>query len=228
MRWLQCERDRTHADVRRCCERQLYDMIVQEEITYDEALPAPLLDLLRGILNKDPSQRLRLEQIKAHPWFLQQSAPAPTRVGVTRSDVASAFTLSMQVVLMCRIKHQMKKALNHARINLAQQQHLAAGIADDVPPATAADPSEGAVQAVAVRESERSPLAESKRAVIPDGMEEYVDSDLEDADTLGLINEMEEAVEQADGTGHLHMQRQSLQDGACGDAGDQPGDCNQQ
>ena len=124
MRWLKSERDQTDADVGRCGERQLYDMIVQEEITYDEALPAPLLDLLRGILNKDPSQRLRLEQIKAHPWFLQQSAPAPTRVGVTRSDVSSAFTLSMQVVLMCRIKHQMKKALNHARINLAHQHHL--------------------------------------------------------------------------------------------------------
>lgn len=64
---------------------QLYDMIREQEITYDAGLPVPLLDLLQKMLEKDPAQRMRIEQIKQHPWFRHpQHEVAPSTVVITQ------------------------------------------------------------------------------------------------------------------------------------------------
>jgi serine/threonine protein kinase len=56
-----------------------------QEINYDPGLPGPLLDLLQKMLEKDPAQRMRIEQVKVHPWFRHpKDEVAPSTVVITQ------------------------------------------------------------------------------------------------------------------------------------------------
>ncbi|KAJ1910748.1 hypothetical protein IWQ60_010490 [Tieghemiomyces parasiticus] len=46
----------------------MYEAILQQPLTLPEHLSAPLADLLRGMLNKDPDHRWDLATIRKHPW----------------------------------------------------------------------------------------------------------------------------------------------------------------
>ena len=52
---------------------EMFDQILNEEIRIPNHLSKPLIDLLSGLLRKDPSLRLGclggFQVIKAHPWF---------------------------------------------------------------------------------------------------------------------------------------------------------------
>jgi serine/threonine protein kinase len=52
---------------------KLYEMIQNDPITYDESLPADLLDLLKHILERDPSKRYTVGQL--HPHFHRNPPP---------------------------------------------------------------------------------------------------------------------------------------------------------
>jgi serine/threonine protein kinase len=57
----------------------------EQEISYDAALPAELLDLLQKLLAKDPACRIRIQEIKQHPWFrAPPDVAAPETVSVTQ------------------------------------------------------------------------------------------------------------------------------------------------
>eukprot|EP00287_Rhodomonas_sp_CCMP768_P019270 CAMPEP_0202818798 /NCGR_PEP_ID=MMETSP1389-20130828/8611_1 /ASSEMBLY_ACC=CAM_ASM_000865 /TAXON_ID=302021 /ORGANISM="Rhodomonas sp., Strain CCMP768" /LENGTH=386 /DNA_ID=CAMNT_0049491223 /DNA_START=104 /DNA_END=1264 /DNA_ORIENTATION=+ len=134
---------------------QLYDMIKQDAITFDESLPAELLDLLRKMLDKDPAARIGIPDIKLHPFYTAACTTPQTmgaQVKVTEQEIRSALTLSEQVVLMVRINKMMKTRLASARDVIAQRS-------DAPPSARAAPPSH-----------------------IPDGMEVLHDSDEEKDD----------------------------------------------
>ena len=96
---------------------KLYEMIQNDPIEYNESLPADLLDLLKNILNKDPSQRYTLEKCKIHPWVMAGKQELFTRlptdvpITVNAEEIKSAFTLSDSVVLMVKINIKMKSKL---------------------------------------------------------------------------------------------------------------------
>ncbi|KAJ1471829.1 kinase-like domain-containing protein, partial [Baffinella frigidus] len=48
---------------------KLYEVIQTQPIEFDEALPEPLLSLLKTLLEKDPTKRLSIDEIKSHAWF---------------------------------------------------------------------------------------------------------------------------------------------------------------
>ncbi|KAL2644890.1 hypothetical protein R1flu_012477 [Riccia fluitans] len=50
-----------------------YERIVNEEFWYPEDIDPDLLNLLRGLLCKDPKKRLTLDEVANHPWLLRDS-----------------------------------------------------------------------------------------------------------------------------------------------------------
>lgn len=105
---------------------QLYDMIKDDPIVYDEKLPPDCLDILKKILEKDPAKRLTMAGIKAHPFYTAacpEPQPLGAQVRVTEQEIRSALTLSQQVVLMVRMKAMMKGRLASARDVIAQRSH---------------------------------------------------------------------------------------------------------
>ena len=66
-------------------EEDLADAIVNEEACYDEMTCSPAaLDLLKGLLRKDPSARLSVAEALEHAWFGDPSTP--TRIAATRTS----------------------------------------------------------------------------------------------------------------------------------------------
>mmetsp|Transcript_14698 Transcript_14698/g.30423 ORF Transcript_14698/g.30423 Transcript_14698/m.30423 type:complete len:404 (+) Transcript_14698:11-1222(+) len=103
---------------------QLYEMIQNDPIVYDKSLPPEVLDILQGILNKDPAQRFDMGRIKAHPYFASAPGAAATQdmgepITVTEDEVQNAMTLTDKVVLMVRISQVMKNRLKNVREAIA-------------------------------------------------------------------------------------------------------------
>jgi len=176
---------------------QMYDKIREEEIEYDASLPADLVDLLKKLLAKDPADRIRIPQIKQHAWFLShRGGEQPERVTVTQTEVRSAFTLTMKVMLLVKIQMQLKRHLTAARTTIAARSgpaHQAAeGEEEGAGPTDRLVPQQHAVPALI-------------GAVIPEGMQELEDSDAEDDAAAAITDELAAAVEQADASGNLHL-----------------------
>ncbi|KAL3698304.1 hypothetical protein R1sor_012380 [Riccia sorocarpa] len=51
-----------------------YERIVNDEFWYPEDIDSDLLDLLHGLLCKDPKKRLTLDEVAKHPWLLKDSS----------------------------------------------------------------------------------------------------------------------------------------------------------
>jgi serine/threonine protein kinase len=54
-----------------CLAGEIYKAIVNEDIIYPETLSASALDLLKGLLTKDPTKRMTLDQASLHPYLTQ-------------------------------------------------------------------------------------------------------------------------------------------------------------
>jgi len=105
---------------------KLYEMIQKDPIEYDESLPADLLECLKGMLNKDPSQRLNIEQIKETAFYKNACGGAVQAMGepvqVSESEIKSALTVTQGVVLMVKINAMLKTRLASARQLIAQRK----------------------------------------------------------------------------------------------------------
>ncbi|CAO2840268.1 unnamed protein product [Amaranthus hypochondriacus] len=57
--------------------QETYDKIVNDPINLPDHLNPQLIDLLEGLLCKDPNQRLTLDMVAVHPWVLGDEGPLP-------------------------------------------------------------------------------------------------------------------------------------------------------
>ena len=48
---------------------QIFQMIREDTIEYSDTITPQCRDLLEGLLNKDYTARIKLEDIKTHPWL---------------------------------------------------------------------------------------------------------------------------------------------------------------
>ena len=53
---------------------ELYNNIQNSELEYDSSLEPSLLELLKGILEKDPDKRYSIKQIKTNEWVTRNGA----------------------------------------------------------------------------------------------------------------------------------------------------------
>jgi serine/threonine protein kinase len=74
----------------------LFAAILMHEPAYPNALSGPARDLLRGLLQKDPAQRLRITDIMKHP-FLAEYAAWPI-AGLASMRVVTGNTLDSAVM----------------------------------------------------------------------------------------------------------------------------------
>jgi hypothetical protein len=82
----------------------IFDLILTKEPEYPSDLPAALVNLLKGILKKDPAERLTLAEIKVDPWVTKGGAdPLVTAAGelveVTESEVNNAVATGVGILL---------------------------------------------------------------------------------------------------------------------------------
>jgi len=52
---------------------QMYDSIRNHEVTFPHQIDSELQDLITKMLNKDPSKRITIPEIKEHSWILGKS-----------------------------------------------------------------------------------------------------------------------------------------------------------
>mmetsp|Transcript_10248 Transcript_10248/g.16003 ORF Transcript_10248/g.16003 Transcript_10248/m.16003 type:complete len:327 (+) Transcript_10248:949-1929(+) len=148
---------------------KLYEMIQKDPIEYDESLPADLLECLKGMLNKDPSQRLNIEQIKETAFYKNACGGAVQAMGepvqVSESEIKSALTVTQGVVLMVKINAMLKTRLASARQLIAQRKESQRELNQGMEKMNI---SEGGAAEAA---------GPATASVIPEGMQEVVDSD---------------------------------------------------
>jgi len=141
---------------------RLYEMIQEDPVTFKEGLPPPLLDLLKQILNKNPSERLKIAAIKEHEWFkpISESPNLGTPVAVSEAEIANAFSMSERVVLLVKIRERMLGRLRNVRNTIAERKGngVDGKVEAEAPP-------------VSIKEGEQQAVE------IPEGMVEQVDSD---------------------------------------------------
>jgi len=160
---------------------QLYEMIQNDPIVYKEGVGGDVLDILKGILNKDPAQRMDIAAIKSHPYYASKAGTtAPQDMGepvtVTEDEVNNAMTLTDKVVLMVRISKVMKNRLKNVREAIALRNKAKAG--------------EGAVAEVAAdlaATSLDSPSAEGE--LVPENDEDETPPAAKDGDAKAGCNQ---------------------------------------
>jgi len=81
----------------------LFDAIQTENLTFPSPVSEDCADFLSGLLNKDPDQRLSLEEAVAHPWLemakdVREKRPSLPAVSVSQEDIDGAFGSSSNFV----------------------------------------------------------------------------------------------------------------------------------
>eukprot|EP00753_Platysulcus_tardus_P016145 PLAT5429.2.p2 GENE.PLAT5429.2~~PLAT5429.2.p2 ORF type:complete len:300 (+),score=135.70 PLAT5429.2:3-902(+) len=115
---------------------ELLDTIKDAEVEVPDDADADLADLLRGMLNKDTSERLTLEAILEHPWMARGLEEADRRVThselvtVTDEEVERAVTVVTDMFFISRLKMKMHRKLGQARKSLLDRAALAAAAAE--------------------------------------------------------------------------------------------------
>ncbi|KAJ1680282.1 hypothetical protein EV182_000300 [Spiromyces aspiralis] len=103
-------------------EYELFKIIPRQELTFPPnlKLPSPLVDLIQRLLDKDYRTRITIEEIKSHPWVLQDlSAPEHwisdthpvhrPNLSVTKEEMDSAVLTVISRGIKRRIKRGMSK-----------------------------------------------------------------------------------------------------------------------
>ncbi|ORX61921.1 kinase-like protein [Hesseltinella vesiculosa] len=111
-------------------EYELFEVIPTQPLLFPHAIDSDLKDLLERLLDKDPQKRITLEQVKHHPWVLQDLARPdawldeadPRRyqaVCVTDEEVSHAYTM------MDRLRksiHKLSNSFSHLTHNLTRRR----------------------------------------------------------------------------------------------------------
>ncbi|GAA5811343.1 hypothetical protein MFLAVUS_004776 [Mucor flavus] len=116
-------------------EFELFDIIPTQPLVFPsttENIPTELIDLLNKLLEKDPNQRITLDQVKHHPWVIQDLAdPAAwwresdprlyKTVYVTDDDLSRAVTLMDK---LRKSIHRISSSLSHTFSRHASKSSL--------------------------------------------------------------------------------------------------------
>jgi [calcium/calmodulin-dependent protein kinase] kinase len=107
----------------------IYNAVLYSEPDYPDYLTPSAIDMLRGLLAKDPKARMTLEELRRHPWVLQASpgsvapvapaAPKRRHVVLTKEDIAGAVSQGKKtrgvdkVAAVIRIQNSWMRYLRH-------------------------------------------------------------------------------------------------------------------
>lgn len=111
---------------------EIYQSILNKELTFSDDTPEDLKDLLCRLLDKNPKTRITIDQIKKHPWMTKQAQiPQPKNIKVTTPEVENAVLegttkkMADQVVLVVsKPQNQSLEASNdHLLANQIKREH---------------------------------------------------------------------------------------------------------
>jgi serine/threonine protein kinase len=105
----------------------IYAAIAEDPLTFPAPLSPELNDLLTRMLDKNPSTRISIDDIKTHAWTTQNGTnplvafpmTLTSELKVSKHDLDVAVTLVSKVVLMVKIKGKMRRK----RMQLAAAKH---------------------------------------------------------------------------------------------------------
>lgn len=93
---------------------ELYYKIQNDEPEYQEGLDPDLLDLFRGMLDKDPDKRYNFAEIKENAWLTNngmrplESLTSSEKIKISSGDVEKVIKM-IKVNFMRKIKFKVKK-----------------------------------------------------------------------------------------------------------------------
>ena len=134
---------------------KLADMIENWEPPFPLTLPAGLVALLKGLLCKNPTERLSCQAAMQNDWVTYggtkqvdsgRHSTKIEKIVVTQHDVDRALFTSQRWVWMVMMKVKMHRWLLAARRNIAERKRIEAGGSPrpDPPPKPAAPPTTAA------------------------------------------------------------------------------------
>ncbi|KAJ4462759.1 putative Calcium/calmodulin-dependent protein kinase kinase 2 [Paratrimastix pyriformis] len=122
-----------------------YQAILTRELSFPHPVEPLLEDLIRGMLRRNPHERLTLDQVKGHPWMTDSGQDLlQTSLGEviqpTDQEVAAAISPILQWHQVVRLRSLMGARLKKAKAALtqrpvAEQQHPIASAEDESAPA---------------------------------------------------------------------------------------------
>ncbi|KAK9448910.1 kinase-like domain-containing protein [Limtongia smithiae] len=101
----------------------LFELIEKDEFEIPATLSAPLHDLIRALLTKDYTKRIKMTELRVHPWITQSGEDplvaaelnTAAHVKVTDADVANAFSKTTRSLYVLRALSKFKILLRKAR-----------------------------------------------------------------------------------------------------------------
>lgn len=149
---------------------QVMDSIREDPLVFESSVEPDCAAFMRLMLEKDPSKRIRIQELKHHPWILTDMEEArfgrsnSVIVEVSQQEIEAAFTPVNNFILMTKLKLKMSSRLARARKSVQLrhevdvvdvQNHAVARMLVDRAATAGAEPS-------TVRDSSgsRSPLPE--------------------------------------------------------------------
>ena len=151
------------------------------------------------------------------PRVLVVSRLAPcVPVGHEQKDISEAFTTFKKVLLLVRVQRVLKQRLTRARQSIAVRSSQS----PERPSISRAPENQAPSQAHAAQTAPPVPATPGMQMEIPEGLTTYISDDEVEGDA-DLINELCDAVEQADT--QLHLQHTAPTDAQ----GEDPGTCTQ-
>jgi len=98
---------------------EIYDKIISDEVTFDFDVEPLLDDLLRRLLDKNPSTRITLPEITKHPWVTKNgTSPILTghqSVEVSEQDMSSCIRSINKIAVVVNAKKFAKRAFLETR-----------------------------------------------------------------------------------------------------------------
>lgn len=99
---------------------QVMDSIREDSLVFGPETEPDCANVMRLMLEKDPSKRIRIQELKVHPWILEGSelvrfTRSNSVVEVTQQEIEAAFTPVNNFILMTKLKMKMSSRLARAR-----------------------------------------------------------------------------------------------------------------
>lgn len=89
-----------------------------EDVVYPNTIPSDIIDLLRGMMSRDPAHRFTMNKIKQHPWV--GALPIlPPPIKVTPADIENVFSKGA-VVLVASAVARMATMASRRRASIAR------------------------------------------------------------------------------------------------------------
>lgn len=100
---------------------QVMDSIRDDPLVFEPGVECDCVDLMRVMLEKDPSKRIRIRELKHHPWIVDGtddarfSRASSVVVEVSQQEIEAAFTPVNNFILMTKLKMKMSSRLARVR-----------------------------------------------------------------------------------------------------------------